>query len=86
MTNMNRPEAAITGRPGIAGLGERIECVRHMRNMSQNDLATKLGLKPMTGGMMVSHWECGRRTPHVKHLRSLSVALNVSADYLLNSQ
>jgi hypothetical protein len=82
---MNRPKAAITGRPGIEGLGERLECVRKMRCMSQSDLATKIGLKPITGGMMVSHWECGRRAPHVKHLRAICLHLNVSADYLLNS-
>jgi transcriptional regulator with XRE-family HTH domain len=56
-----------------------------MRYMSQSDLAAKLGMGSMTGGTQVSHWECGRRTPHVKHLRAICIALNVSADYLLDS-
>ena len=53
--------------------------------MTQNDLAARIGLQPMVGGMQISHWECGRRSPHARHLRALSIALNVSADYLLNS-
>ena len=46
------------------------------------NLAEKLELPPAE----VSHWETGQRLPGAANLRKLSVALNVSADYLLDSQ
>jgi transcriptional regulator with XRE-family HTH domain len=78
---MVRPEKAVRGKPGIAGFGERLACVRQMRLMSQADLAQKTRLKSSA----VSHFECGRRTPSAQNLRTLCLALNCSADYLIDS-
>lgn len=72
---------AIAGKSGIEGLGERLKCIREMRHMTQLDLAKKTGLMPAA----ISHFECGQRLPCAKNLRSLSIALNTSADYLLDS-
>ena len=76
------PNGAIKGHPGIAGLKERVKCVREMRRMTQKDLAEKLEIPPAE----VSHWETGQRLPGAANLRKLSIALNVSCDYLLDSQ
>lgn len=79
---MSRPEKAIKGRPGIHGLGERLSCVRQMRSLTQAELAQKTKQK----ASFISHVECGRRVPGSKNLRDLCVALNCSADYLLDSE
>lgn len=75
------PSSAIEGKPGVAGLGERLQCVRLMRGMTQAALAKKTGLMKEA----VSHFECGQRLPSANNLRKLSLALNTSADYLLDS-
>lgn len=77
-----RPEGAIKGTPGVEGLGERLKCVREMRRLTQADLAVKLEVPPAE----VSHFETGQRLPGAKNLRKLCIALNVSADYLLDTQ
>ena len=76
-----RPLAAIKGKPGTRGLSERLACVRQMRGLTQADLGRMARLQ----GQAVSHFECGRRLPSADNLRALCIALNVSADYLLDS-
>lgn len=75
------PNGAIKGKPGIKGFGERLKCVREIRRMTQADLEKKIGLPPSN----VSHFETGERLPGADNLRKLCLALNVSADYLLDS-
>lgn len=75
------PAKAIKGKPGVEGLAARLACVREMRGMTQMDLASKTGLKDTA----ISHFECGRRLPNAENLRTLCIALNTSADYLLDS-
>jgi transcriptional regulator with XRE-family HTH domain len=79
-SDLDRDEAA-KGKPGVGGVGERLKSARELRHMTQADLATKTGLKECA----ISHFECGRRLPCVRNLRALSIALNTSADYLLDS-
>lgn len=78
---MNRPPEAITGKPGMDGFAERLVCVRQIRGMTQAALAEATGLQPSA----VGHFEQGQRIPCAANLRRLCIALNVSADYLLDS-
>ena len=79
---MNKiPQRAIKGKPGIEGFAERLQCVRQMRRLTQSELAEKTGLKAAA----ISHFETGQRKPSLKNLRALCMAMNVSADYMLDS-
>lgn len=78
---MDRPSVAIKGAPGIKGFGERLACVRQMRCLTQLELSIKTKLHVAA----VSHFETGQRRPSAANLRTLCMALNVSADYLLDS-
>lgn len=73
-------EIAIKGRAGTKGFGERLKCVREMRRMTQAELAARLKIPPAG----VSHFETGQRLPGAENIRKLCIALNVSADYLLD--
>lgn len=75
------PTKAIAGKSGVRGFGERLKCVRKMRRMTQLELGQKSG---MTADH-ISHFECGIRLPNAENLRAISIALNTSADYLLDS-
>ncbi len=72
---------AIKGKPGIAGFAERLVCVRKMRGLTQDQLGEKANLE----GMQISHYETGERKPGIENLRAICLALNTSADYLLDS-
>ncbi len=65
---------------GLSGLGQRIKCVREQRGLTQVELSQKTGLH----AAQVSHFETGNRLPCAKNLRVICIALNVSADYLLD--
>lgn len=78
---IDRPPFAIKGAPGLNGFKERLACVRKMRCQTQEELAKKVGLKPCH----ISHFETGNRLPNLKNLRALSVELDVSCDYLLDT-
>lgn len=58
---------------------ERLKQARELRALSQTQLATNAGLPPSS----VSHFEAGARKPSLDNLKRLSVALNVTTDYLL---
>lgn len=75
------PDGAIRGQLGTKGLGARLKCVREMRNMTQVDLAKKMEVPPAE----ISHFETSQRLPGSENLRKLCIALNVSADYLLDT-
>lgn len=68
-------------RTDVAGarIGRRLRECREAAGWTQDDVAKLTKLKPTA----VSHFECGRRTPHVENLRILCIALSVSADDLL---
>lgn len=75
------PSGAIKGAPGVKGFGERLRCVREMRRITHDALAEKLD----TTSALIAHYEAGHRLPGCGALRELCLALNVSADYLLDS-
>lgn len=58
---------------------KRLTSARKLRELSQEELAKKSGLKPAA----ISHFETGARKPSFDNLRKLTDALNVTADYLL---
>ena len=57
---------------------ERLQKIRNSKELSQSDLAHKIGLKPAA----VSHFETGQRKPPFETLMNLADALSVSIDYL----
>ena len=60
-------------------IGETIAKRRHEMNMTQEELATRLGVS----GQAVSNWEREESYPDVTMLPALSVVLEVSVDELL---
>lgn len=60
-------------------LGERISEYRQNRNMTQEELAAKLGVTPQA----VSKWERGASSPDIGIVTELCTSLGVSADSLL---
>jgi transcriptional regulator with XRE-family HTH domain len=58
---------------------KRLNAARHMRGLSQCDLAAKTGLKQVA----ISFFETGRRLPSLGNLKRLADALEVTADYLM---
>lgn len=60
-------------------LNQRIRLLRQARNMSQVDLANRLGVTKQS----VSNWENDNIQPSVEMLLKLSKVFSVSTDYLL---
>lgn len=60
-------------------LGERIQERRTGLHLSQDDLASRLGVTRQT----ISNWECGRTTPDAVSLSRIATCLGTSADGLL---
>lgn len=60
-------------------MGSRISACRQNRNMTQEELAGRLGITPQA----LSKWERGVSLPDISMLAELSRLLEVSADYLL---
>ena len=63
-------------------LSEKIVNLRKARNMSQEELAEKLGVSRQA----VSRWEVGSALPDASNILQLSKLFGVSADYLLNDE
>lgn len=61
-------------------LGERIAGLRKKYNLSQTELAKRLGVTFQA----ISKWETGVAYPDIEHLPLLSKIFNVSVDYILN--
>lgn len=61
-------------------IGNKISICRQNKNMTQEDLAKRLGVTSQA----VSKWERGLSFPDVGILKELCNVLEVSADYLLN--
>ena len=60
-------------------VGDRIKELRQKANLTQAELADKMGFTSQT----VSNWESGSREPDIAALAKLSSLFNVSLDYLL---
>lgn len=63
-------------------LGSRISACRQNKNMTQEELAYRLGITPQA----LSKWERGVSLPDVSMLADLVRLLEVSADYLLETE
>jgi len=57
----------------------RLKAAREMRQLNQSDLASRAGLPPSS----IAHFESGTRKPSFETLRRVSIALEVTTDYLL---
>jgi transcriptional regulator with XRE-family HTH domain len=62
-----------------ATFAERLRVARERRDLSQIALARLSGIDQA----QLAHYEGGARQPSVDNLRSLVIALDVSADFLL---
>ena len=60
-------------------LGKRIKQLRKANNLTQADLAERIGVS--LGA--VKHWEQGRGEPNAAALIAIAVLFNVSTDYLV---
>lgn len=60
---------------------ERLRTLRKCQNLTQQELADRLGISASTIGM----YEQGRREPDADTLKDISQLFNVSIDYLLGS-
>lgn len=63
-------------------LSEKIYMLRKKNNLSQEQLAEKLGVSRQA----ISKWESGTSLPEIEKLISLSVFFNVTIDYLVKDQ
>ena len=62
--------------------GKRLREFRKRRNMTQKEVATKIGVSEQA----LSKWENGECLPDVYNLKLLALALNVSVDCLLDTE
>ena len=63
----------------IDGLGQRLQEQRILRNLSQKQVASAIGVS----ASVISNYESGERTPSTEILMSLADLYHCSADYLL---
>jgi transcriptional regulator with XRE-family HTH domain len=63
----------------MSTFSKRLNAARHMRGLSQSDLALKTGLQQVA----ISFFETGRRAPSLGNLKRLADALEVTTDYLM---
>lgn len=63
----------------IKNLSTKLKELRMSQNLSQADVAKKLGISPS----IVSGYETGERTPSTENLLALSYLYKCSTDYLL---
>jgi transcriptional regulator with XRE-family HTH domain len=61
--------------------GERLVKSREAAGYNQKQLAEALGITPTR----LNYWEKDKRQPDVEMIKALSMALNVSADYLIDN-
>lgn len=62
-------------------LGNKIMELRKMNNLSQEELAEKIGVARQT----ISKWELGETSPDIKQAKTLSKLFNISLDELVNN-
>ena len=63
----------------INGLGQRLQEQRILRNLSQKQVASAIGVS----ASVISNYESNERTPSTEILRSLEHLYHCSTDYLL---
>jgi len=61
-------------------LPQRLRQAREMRNMTQQQLSSAIGINANSS---IAKFETGERLPSAENIARLSIALNVDADYLL---
>ena len=64
---------------GMEYFGDKLRALRMKKNLTQNDLAARLGIV----GASVSSYEKNKQYPSVEALIQLCQTFDVSADYLL---
>ena len=62
-------------------LGNKIVSLRKKNNLSQEELAEKVGVTRQT----ISKWELEETAPDINHAKTLSKIFNVSLDELTNN-
>ncbi len=60
-------------------IADRIKILREANNMTQSQLAKKLGITRSS----VNSWEMGLSVPSTQYIIDLAILFNVSSDYLL---
>ena len=63
----------------INGLGQRLQKQRILRNLSQKEVSSSIGIS----ASVISNYESGERTPSVEILIALAHLYHCSVDYLL---
>lgn len=58
---------------------DRLKAARELRRLTQDGLASKMGLHPS----QIGHYEAGTRKPSYDNLKAFCRALRVNSDYLL---
>lgn len=66
----------------VATFGDRLAAARHYSEMSQEDLARRLGVKLST----IQGWEDDQSEPRANRLRTMAGLLNVSVVWLLTGE
>ena len=64
---------------GIIMVAEKIKALRESNNMTQNDVAKRLGITRSS----VNAWEMGISVPSTMYIVELAQLFSVSTDYLL---
>ena len=67
---------------GAATFGDRLALAREAQNLTQEQLARRLGLRTPT----IANWECDRSEPRANRLQMLAGFLNVSMGWLLTGE
>lgn len=65
----------------ILNIADRIRYLREKNNMTQTDLANRLGISRSA----VNAWEMSLSSPSITNIMEMSRIFNVSADYILSS-
>lgn len=65
----------------IKGLPEKLKMLRSRYNLSQKEVADKLGVSPS----IISGYETGERTPSTENILALSHLYHCTTDYLLEN-
>ena len=68
--------------PDKATFGDRLAAARENSNLSQNDLAKRLGVKTST----IKSWENDNSEPRANRLSMLAGLLNVSITWLISAE
>ena len=65
----------------ILNVAERISYLREKYNMTQTDLANRLGISRSA----VNSWEMSISSPSISNIIEMSIIFNVTTDYILST-